>query len=153
MATEPGDQELQDKELADNEVESAEISEYEVEKLAANEEDIIDEVRLPLINKGEVSADVLRSAELNANDESVDNVNSMSDRLQVPVTLEGEVLRPAGLGESSHSEETGITSILVSSKFRVVFSDKLRHDIHTKPQLCIITLHICKSQLTTLYII
>ena len=43
MAAKPGDQELQDKELDDNEVESAEISEYEVEKLAANEEDIIDE--------------------------------------------------------------------------------------------------------------
>ena len=42
-AGEPGDQELQDEELADNEVESAEISEYKVEKLAANEEDIIDE--------------------------------------------------------------------------------------------------------------
>ena len=69
MAAEPGDQELQDKELVDNEVESAEISEYEVEKLAANEEDIIDEVRLPLINKGKISADVLRSAELNANDD------------------------------------------------------------------------------------
>ena len=30
MASEPGDQEIQDKELADNGVESAEISEYEV---------------------------------------------------------------------------------------------------------------------------
>ena len=30
MASEPGDQEIQDKELTDNGVESAEISEYEV---------------------------------------------------------------------------------------------------------------------------
>ena len=77
------------------------------------EEDIVDEARLPLINEGEVSADVLCSAELNPNNESVDNVDSTSDCLQVPVTLEGdhEVLWPAG---SSHSR---ITSILVSSKF------------------------------------
>ena len=79
-AAEPGDQDLQeDKELADNEVESAEIGEYEVEKSAVNEEDIIDEARLPLINEGKVAADVLRSAELSANDQSVDNVASMSD--------------------------------------------------------------------------
>ena len=52
MAAKPSDQELQDKELADNEVQSAEISEYEVEKLTVNEEDVIDEARLPLINKG-----------------------------------------------------------------------------------------------------
>ena len=60
-------------------------------------------------------------AELNANDESVDNVDGTSDRLQVPVTLEGEVLRPAGLGESSHLEEIGITSVLVSSKFTELY--------------------------------
>ena len=80
MAAEPSDQDLQeDKELADNEVESAKIGEYEVEKSAVNEEDIIDEARLPLINEGEVAVDVLRSAELSANDQSVDNVDSMSD--------------------------------------------------------------------------
>ena len=85
----------------------------EVEKLAANEEDIIDEAQLPLINEGKVSVDVFRSAELNANNESIDNIDSSSDRLQVPVTLEGEVLRPAGLGEKRNS---GITNISVSSK-------------------------------------
>ena len=63
-----------------------------MEKLAANEEDIIDEARLPLINEGEVSVDMLHSAELNANEESIDNVDSTSDHLKVPVTLEGEVL-------------------------------------------------------------
>ena len=141
---EPGDQDLQeDEELADNEVESAEIGEYEVEKVAVNEEDIIIEARLPLINEGEVAADVLRSAELSANDRSVD---SMSDRLQLPVTLEGEVLRLAGLGESNHSEDTAITSAPVSSKiiFRVVLSDIIRYYICIKPQLCIISLHISK---------
>ena len=71
-----------------------------------NEEDIIDEARLPLINKGEVTADVLRSAELSANDQSVDTDDSMSDRLQLPVTLEGGVLQLAGLGESNHSEDS-----------------------------------------------
>ena len=60
---------------------------------------------------------MLHSAELNTNDESVNNVDSTSDHLQVPVTLKGEMLQPAGLGESSHSEETGITSFSVSSKF------------------------------------
>ena len=147
MAAEPGDQDLQeDEELADNEVESAEIGEYEVEKSAVNEEDIIDEARLPLINEGEVAADVLRSAELSANDQSVDNVDSMSDRLQLPDTLEGEVLRLAGLGESNHSEDTAITSAPVSNKliFRVVLSDIIRYYICTKPQLCIISLHTCK---------
>ena len=79
-----------------------------------NEEDIIDEPWLPLINEGEVSADVLRSVELSANDESVDNVDSMSDWLQVPVTLEREV---AGLGKSSHLEDTAITNVFVSNKF------------------------------------
>ena len=108
MAAEPGDQELQDKELANNEVESAEISEYEAEKLAANEEDIIDEVWLPLINKGEISADVLHSEKLSANDKYVDNIDSTSDCLQVPVTLKDEVLWLAGLGKSSHSEQTRI---------------------------------------------
>ena len=58
----------------------------------------------------------MHPAELNANNKSVDNVDSTSDHLQVPVTLEGEVLQPAGLGESSHSEETGITNVSVSSK-------------------------------------
>ena len=58
MAAESCDQELQDKELADNEEESAEISEYKVEKLTANEEEMIDEARLPLINEGEALADV-----------------------------------------------------------------------------------------------
>ena len=57
-----------------------------------NEEDIIVEARLPLINEGEVAADVLCSAELSTNNQSVDNVDSMSGRLQLPVTLEGEVL-------------------------------------------------------------
>ena len=65
--------------------------------------------------------DVLRSVELNANDESVDNVDSTSDHLQVPVTLKGEVLRLAGLGELSHSEGAGITSISVSSKFTELY--------------------------------
>ena len=146
-AAELGDQDLQeDEDLADNEVESAEIGEYEVEKSAVNEEDIINEARLPLINEGEVAADVLRSAELSANDRSVDNVDSMSDRLQLPVTLEGEVLRLAGLGELNHSEDTAITSGPVSNKliFRVVLSDIIRYYICTKPQLCIISLHICK---------
>ena len=143
---EPGDQDLQDEELADNKVESAEIGEYEVEKSAVNEEDIINEAQLPLINEGKVAADVLRSAELSANDRSVDNVDSMLDRLQLPVTLKGEVLRLAGLGESNHSEDTAITSAPVSSKiiFRVVLSDIIRYYICTKPQLCIISLHICK---------
>ena len=60
-AAEPGDQDLQeDEELADNEIESAEIGEYEVERSAVNEEDIIDEARLPLINEGEVAVDILR---------------------------------------------------------------------------------------------
>ena len=87
-AAERGDQDLQeDEELADNKVESAEIGEYEEEKSAVNEEGIINEARLPLINEGKVAADVLRSAELSANDQSVDNVDSMSDRLQLPVTL------------------------------------------------------------------
>ena len=45
---------------------------------------------------------MLHSAELNTNDESVNNVDSISDHLQVPVTLKGEMLQPAGLGESSH---------------------------------------------------
>ena len=70
-----------------------------------------------MINEGKVSADILHSAELNTNDESVDNVDSTSDHLQVTVTLEGEVLRPAGLGKSSYLEETGITSISISNKF------------------------------------
>ena len=75
------------------------MSVYEVEKLTTNKKDVIDEARLPLINEGKVSADVLHSAELNANDESVDNFDSTSDRLQVPVSLKGEVLWPTGLGE------------------------------------------------------
>ena len=73
-----------------------------------------------MINEGEVAADVLCSAELSANDQSVDNVDSMSDRLQLPVTLESEVLRLAGLGESNHSKDTAITSAPESNKFRVV---------------------------------
>ena len=146
-AAELGDQDLQeDEELADNEVESAEIGECEVEKSAVNEEDIINEARLPLINEDKVAAGVLRSAELSANDRSVDNVDSMSDHLQLPAMLKGEVLRLAGLGESNHSEDIAITSAPVSSKiiFRVVLSDIIRYYICTKPQLCIISLHICK---------
>ena len=114
-----------------------------MEKSAVNEEDIIDEARLPLINKGKVAADVLCSAELSENDQSVDNVDSISGRFQLPVTLKGEVLRLAGLGESNHSEDTAITSVPVSNKFRVVLSDIISI-ICTKPQLCIISLHICK---------
>ena len=74
-----------------------------------------------MINEGKVSADVLHSAELNANDESVDSVDSTSDHLQIPVTLKGEVIQLAGLGKSSHSEEIGITSISVSSKFTELY--------------------------------
>ena len=86
-------------------------------KLAANEKDIIDEVWLPLINERKVSADVLCSSELNANNEAVDNIDSTSNRSQVPVTLKVEVLRLAGLGESSHLEETDSANVLVSKKF------------------------------------
>ena len=44
-----------------------------------NEQDITDEAWLPLINEGEISLDVLLSAELSANDGSVDNIDSMLD--------------------------------------------------------------------------
>ena len=109
-AAEPGDQELQpDEELADNEVELVEIDEDE-EESAVNEENIIDETRLPRICEGENAADAF---EISANDRSSNNV---------PVTLEGEVLRLAGsptrdasLGESSHLEDT-VTGDPVSNK-------------------------------------
>ena len=120
-AAEPGDQELQpDEELADNEVESVEIGEDEVEKSAVNEENIIDEARLPVIYEDENLADAVHSAERSADDRSSDNLDGTSDGLQVPVTLDGEVLRIAGsptidtsLGESSHLEDP-VTSDPVS---------------------------------------
>ena len=52
----------------------------------------------------------IQQSYVSANDESVDNIDSKSDCLQVPVTLEHEMLWLVGLGKSSHSEETRICS-------------------------------------------